>query len=311
MNIQQIRYILAVSQHRHFETAAEHCFISQSTLSTMISKFEGEIGIKVFDRKKKPVQITKEGALIIDQLKAIGKEIEQLNELSKEIKGEIKGNLSISVIPTIAPYLLPLFLQGFAKRFPNLSIEVKEQTTAEIIRNIKNRDLDIGIISIPINEPEIEEVKLYDEPFLFYDARDEKKDAVKAKQLDMGSLCLLEEGHCMRTQVVQLCDLYQHNLKSTLNFDYKAGSIDSLLRFVRANNATTLLPYLSTLDMVENEQQHLSTFEAPTPFRTIGLVVHKHYVKRKILESLKQEILEKVEAVLPNNTLEGEMLMPV
>lgn len=311
MNIQQFEYVLAVAKHRHFEEAAESCYISQSTLSTMISRFETEIGIKVFDRKKKPVQLTHEGEMIIEQLRAITTEIAQLNELTKEIKGEVKGSLSISVIPTIAPYLLPLFLQGFARKFKDLSIEVKEQTTAEIIRNIKNRDLDIGIISIPVSDPEIEEIKLYDEPFVFYDASASIPENVKAAQLDVGSLCLLEEGHCMRTQVVQLCDMYQHNLKNTLNFDYKAGSIDSLLRFVKANNATTLLPLLSTLDMPKEEQQHLSPFEEPTPFRTIGLVVHRHYVKKKVLESLKSEILEKLKDVLPNKDLEGEMLMPL
>lgn len=311
MNVQQFQYILAVAQHKHFETAAESCFISQSTLSTMISKFEDKIGIKIFDRKRKPVQITKEGALIIEQLKAISREIEQLEELSKEIKGEIKGSLSFSVIPTIAPYLLPLFLQGFANKFPTLSIEVKELTTAEIIRNIKSRELDIGLVSIPVNDPEIEEIKLYDEPFVFYDASAPRPDQVNAAQLDVESLCLLEEGHCMRTQIIQLCDLHKKNLKNKLNFDYKAGSIDSLLRFVKANKATTLLPYLASIDLPIEENYHLSHFAKPIPFRTIGLVVHRHYVKKKVLESLKNEILEKVKDVLPIKNLEGEMLMPL
>jgi LysR family hydrogen peroxide-inducible transcriptional activator len=170
MNIQQLQYVLAVAENRHFELAAQKCFITQSTLSTMISKFEDEIGLQIFDRKNKPVSITTEGQIIIEQLKNIINDIEQLNELVKEIKGEIKGNLSISVIPTIAPYLLPLFMQSFASKFPDLNIKVKEQTTHEIIRNLKSRELDIGIISIPVEDKDIVEHKLYDEPFVFYDA---------------------------------------------------------------------------------------------------------------------------------------------
>eukprot|EP01036_Dinobryon_divergens_P048933 gene48933-65614_t len=123
----------------------------------MISKFEDEIGIKIFDRKKKPVELTAEGQVIIEQLKVIWKNIEQFTELTKEIKGEIKGTLTISVIPTVAPFLLPLFLQDFAAKFPQLVIKVKEQTTGEIIRQIKSRELDIGIISIPVKDKDIVE----------------------------------------------------------------------------------------------------------------------------------------------------------
>jgi len=118
MNIRQIEYVLAVAEQRHFETAAEQCFISQSTLSTMISKFEEEIGIPIFDRKRKPVEITTEGRLIIDQLRLISKNIDQLNQLADEMKGVVKGKLKIAVIPTIAPFLLPLFLKEFATQFP-------------------------------------------------------------------------------------------------------------------------------------------------------------------------------------------------
>ena len=162
MNIQQFKYILAVAEHRHFELAAEKCFVTQSTLSTMISKFEDELGIQVFDRKKKPVGLTNEGELIIDQLKIILNNIDQLDELKHELKGEVKGKLTMAVIPTIAPFLLPLFLQDFANRFPDLVIEVRELTTKEILRQLKSRELDIGILSTPINDSEIKEVDLYD-----------------------------------------------------------------------------------------------------------------------------------------------------
>jgi LysR family hydrogen peroxide-inducible transcriptional activator len=311
MNIQQLQYILAVAENRHFELAAQKCFITQSTLSTMISKFEDEIGIQVFDRKNKPVTITTEGQVVIEQLKNIINDIEQLNELVKEIKGEIKGNLSISVIPTIAPYLLPLFMQSFASKFPDLNIKVKEQTTHEIIRNLKSRELDIGIISIPVEDKDIVEHKLYDEPFVFYDAGNATKNPVSVKKIDMGNLCLMEEGHCMRTQIVNLCDRHNKQLFSKLNFEFKAGSIGSLLRFVRANQASTLLPYLSVIDFSDHEKKLISNFANPVPYRSIGLVVHRHFVKKKILHILQKEIIEKVASVLPDKKITGEKLFPL
>ncbi len=310
MNIQQFQYILAVAENKHFEIAAEKCHITQSTLSTMISRFEDEIGIKIFDRKKKPVQLTNEGIIIIEQLKIIVNNIEQLNEITKEVKGEISGKITLSVIPTIAPFLLPLFLQDFAKKFPDLTIIVREETTTEIVRKLKSRDLDIGILSIPILDKEIIETKLYDEPFLYYDANIQNNNNILVEDINRSNLCLMEEGHCMRSQILQLCDFEKTSTNSTLNFEYKAGSIDSLLRFVKSNKATTLLPYLATIDFDENEKLHLSAFSSPVPYRTIGLVVHRHFVKNKLLKAIQKEITEKISAKLPQMLLNGNQLKP-
>lgn len=311
MNLQQLEYVLAVAENRHFESAAEKCFVSQSTLSTMISRLESEIGVKIFDRKKRPVEVTRDGAVIVEQLKRILCEVDQLGELVKTVKGEIAGELSISVIPTIAPYLLPLFLTDFAKRFPDLHIKVKEQTTSEIIRRIKSRDLDIGILSIPVDEKDLQELKLYDEPFIFYDAGNSQEEVVSAKDVDMSNLCLLEEGHCMRTQVIRLCELHKKRLHSKLSFEYEAGSIDSLLRFVKGHHAATLLPYLVGIELPETERRHISQFSPPVPFRSVGMVVHRHFVKQKVLEALHQEIMEKISEVLPQVEMAGRGLTPV
>ncbi len=311
MNIQQFQYILAVAEYKHFEIAAEKCCITQSTLSTMISKFEDEIGFKIFDRKKKPVQLTNEGKIILEQLTIIVNNIDQLKELTNEVKGEVTGSLTLSVIPTIAPFLLPLFLQDFATKFPNLNIKVREETTSEIVRKLKSRELDIGILSVPLNDKEIEEIKLYDEPFLFFDAENTMSEHITVKNIKMKNICLMEEGHCMRTQVLQLCDFDDNQLGSKLNFEYKAGSIDSLLRFVKANKATTLLPHLATIDFSVNEKMHLGNFISPVPYRTVGLVVHRHFVKKKLLAVLKQDIIEKITPILNKMHLEGEQLFPI
>jgi LysR family hydrogen peroxide-inducible transcriptional activator len=311
MNIQQFKYILAVAEYRHFELAAEKCFVTQSTLSTMISKFEDELGIQVFDRKKKPVGLTNEGKLILDQLKIILKNIDQLDELKHELKGEVKGKLTIAVIPTIAPFLLPLFLQDFANRFPDLLIEVRELTTKEILRQLKSRELDIGILSTPINDAEIKEVDLYEEPFVLYDRAQKYPDSLAPEMLDLSKLWLMEEGHCFRTQVLKLCDINQQLKKSNLNFDFKAGSIDSLLRFVRANRASTLLPYLATTDFDHLEKCFVKKFEEPIPTRKVGIAVHQYFVKTTVLSLLKNQIELSVMPLLINESIKTNALNPL
>lgn len=311
MNIHQFHYIQTLAEIRHFETAAEKCHITQSTLSTMISKFEDEIGVKIFDRKKKPVEITAEGQILLEQLKKINTEIEQLTEITKEIKGEIKGDLSIAVIPTVAPGLLPLFITKFAKKFPELNIDIVEQPTAEIMKRLKSRDLDIGILSIPLNDPFIREIHCYDEAFVFYNTHSNNQTSIDANQLDVSNLCLLDEGHCMRAQMLELCNLNQKRLNHTNNFKYNAGSIDSLMKFVKANNGSTLLPILSTFDLSPDDKIHIQHFNDPQPYRSVGLAVHRHFVKNKILELLKLEIQENLKPYIENTQINGAMLNPL
>lgn len=299
MNIRQFEYILAVAEIRHFELAAEKCFATQSTLSTMVSKFEEELGITLFNRKKKPVEITAEGEVIIEQLKAIQSQIGVLNELAKEFKGEVNGNLTISVIPTIAPSLMPLFLQSFAEKFPQLQIEIREQTTAEITRLLKSRELDVGILSVPINDPDLIEISLYNEPFQLLDYRNQYPDQSTVEDLNPDDIWLMEEGHCMRTQILKFCDMDKNYGKTHLNFNFKAGSIDSLVRFVRANQATTLIPFLAASSLPESDQLQLRNFQPPVPVRSVGLVVHRHFVKRRVLYFLEQEILKQIRPLIP------------
>ncbi len=294
MNIQQFQYVLAVAECRHFETAAEKCFISQSTLSTMILKFENELGITIFDRKKRPMVVTDGGQKIIDRLKIITNEIGQLEELSKEIKGEIKGVIKVACIPTVAPFLLPLFLVDFAQKYPDLKIEVIEITTDEIAHQLKSRDLDIGIISLPFNDSELAEYALYDEPFVLFDTAQEKEQKVSVEEINMENFWLMEEGHCMRTQVLDICSQSNPAINSTLNISFKAGSINSLIRFVKANKGKTLLPFWATTQFSEEEKQYIRPLGAPVPFRTIGLLTRQYFPRQKLLQLFQREIINKL-----------------
>ncbi len=294
MNIQQFQYILSLAEHRHFETAAEKCFISQSTLSTMISKFEQEVGITVFNRKKKPVEITIEGEVIIGRIRIIVNEINQLHESVLEIKGYKGGTIKIGCIPTVAPFLLPQFLPHFSKKYPQLFIEIKEKNTDEILRNLQSRDLDIGIISTPVNESNLNEIPLYKESFVLYDTSGQSKKKLAIQTMNIDNFWLLEEGHCMRNQVINFCERNKKRINPTLNINFKAGSIDSLIRFTQANNGKTLLPYSSTLNFKEKDKKLISSLHSPAPFREVGMIYHHHFAKVKMVSLLYHEIMNQM-----------------
>ena len=303
MNIQQFNYILAVAETRHFETAADKCFVAQSTLSTMISRFEDEIEIKVFDRSVKPVELTQEGKIIVGRLKRIRFEIDQLQDSIQELKGEMKGEIKIGCIPTVAPFLLPLFLQNFSIKYPDLFLEIKELTTSEIEKQILSRDLDIGIVSTTMILKDFTKLPIYEESFVLYDASKKVDAEMQIADLKMDRFWLLEEGHCMRTQVLEICDAPKPQLNPSFNINYKVGSIDSLLRFVKSNKGKTLLPVLAVTEFTEAERQHLSYFKGDVPYREIGLVTHQHFAKTKVLELMKKEIV----GVVKN--IDGVMLL--
>jgi len=300
MNIQQFQYILAVVDLKNFEAAAERCYVTQSTLSTMIGKFEEEIGVKIFNRKTKPVTITPDGELIIDRLRIITKEIDTLNNVVKELKGEMVGELRIGIIPTIAPYLLPLFLSDFAKLFPKVNMVVKEITTSQIKDELKLRTLDVGILALPIEDEELVEHQLYSEPFLVYDCREEKnKKKISIDNLDYSKLWLLQEGHCLRTQVSKICELSNQNPKTNINFEFESGSMGSLLRFTKSSKGITIIPYLAILDFSENDKTNLVEFKKPIPVRSVGLLTHKFFIKNQMLDGLQKVIKKAIIHLIP------------
>lgn len=299
MNIRQYDYILAIAEYRNFGLAAEKCFISQSTLSTMVKRFEDEIGLTIFDRKTKPITITKEGKLIIEQLKIIKREFKTLDALVLQRKGELSGELNMGIIPTVAPSLLPLFLEEFSKAYPKVNIIIEEMITVDIQKALKNGTIDIGIIAIPINDSELIEQELYQEPFLLFDCYSVKaQKQVLLNNLDFSHLILMQEGHCLCTQVKQICQLSK-NRKIQQNLQFKAGSIDSLIRFTKASKGITLLPYLSTLDLNNKDKARLSNFFDFKPVRYIGIITHQNFVKKELLQKLTKIITQNIKTILP------------
>jgi LysR family hydrogen peroxide-inducible transcriptional activator len=296
MNIQQLEYIVAVDNCRHFVKASKKCFVTQATLSMMIKKLEGELDIKIFDRSRQPVVPTEVGKKIIAQAKIILHESSRLSEIVKEAQGELSGELKIGIIPTLAPYLLPLFMNSFLHKYPMVRLRISELTTDEIIYKLEKHNLDAGLLSTPLNLSSITEQTLFYEPFVVYAASGVKILKMKyvlANDIDVNRLCLLEEGHCLRAQTFNLCEL--KNKENELHqLDFATGSIETLKKIVETNDGITILPMLALKDMSTKQKRNVRYFKAPAPVREIGLVTYRYFVKEQLIKTLKEEILNHI-----------------
>lgn len=291
MNLQQLEYIVAVDRHRHFGKAAASKFVTQPTLSAMIQKLEDELQIQIFDRKKYPVEPTTEGAEIIEYAKSVLHEAGRLVAYAKEVKGEIAGDLRLGIIPTLAPYLLPLFLKPFAEKYPLLQIFIKEMVTEDIITQLKSGDLDMGLLVTPLEDNVLKEFPLFYEEFYAYAAKSEKlgnKKYILPKDINIDRLWLLEEGHCFRNQIFNLCELKRDMIASN-NLHYEAGSIETLINLVDRHEGVTIIPHFATLNLSDEQKKNIRAF-AEKPVREISIVVSHTYPRQKLLERVQEAI---------------------
>jgi LysR family hydrogen peroxide-inducible transcriptional activator len=309
MTITQLEYIIAVDTYRHFSEAAAQCFITQPTLSMQIQKLEEDLGVKIFDRSKQPVIPTEIGEEIIRQARVVIHEVKMMQQLIKDRQGLLQGELRVGIIPTLAPYLLPLFLQGFLHKYPDIKIKVKELTTDHIIEMLKSGRIDAGLLVTPLQDNSILEYPLFYEEMVAYVSKSNaafKKNYVLADDIEMSELWLLEEGHCFRDQVMNLCELKRQN-KEQSHFEYEAGSVETLRKMVEMNKGVTILPEMATFDFSVKQQNMVRHFKSPAPVREVSLVTHRNYVKKKLVDVLKQEVLaslpEKITLNKKNNVV--------
>jgi len=293
MTFVQLEYIVAVDTYRHFATAAGHCFVTQPTLSMQVQKLEEELGLKIFDRSKQPVIPTEAGREVIEQARKILGEKHIISEIVQAKKGVLTGELRIGIIPTLAPYLLPLFVQSFTTKYPQIKLVVNELTTELVVSRLREGRIDVGILVTPLQENGIREQVLFYEELLVYVSRKNaayKKTYMLAQDIDPAKLWLLEEGHCFRSQIVRLCELRKAS-KEGSHFDYEAGSLETLRRMVELNDGITILPELAAMDLSGKQQQLIRHFKKPTPMREVSLVIHRDFVKQRLVNALQQEIL--------------------
>ncbi|MDR0660010.1 MAG: LysR family transcriptional regulator [Prevotellaceae bacterium] len=297
-SVQQLEYIVAVDTWRHFQTAADSCFVTQPTLSMQIQKLEDEIGFKIFDRNRKPVVPTKEGEKIVAQARKILGEYQRLREQISEMKGSLEGELKLGIIPTIAPYLLPLFLKMFLDKFPTVRLHVDEIKTGNMLRMIRHGELDAAILSTPINETGFNEELLYIEEFLVYVSPKEELYQLQHLSVDNiagNSIWLLEDGHCLRDQLINFCSIASNGSVSD-RFNYQAGSIETLKRMVDLHGGLTFMPKLATQCLSDADRKNLRPFVTPVPAREVSIISSKDGAKQKILDVLKKEILGSISA---------------
>ncbi len=303
MTITQLEYIIALDTYRHFSTAAQRCFVTQPTLSMQVQKLEDELGTKLFDRSKQPVIPTETGEEVLQQARMIVHEVKMMHQLIKDKQGVLQGELRIGIIPTLAPYLLPMFLQPFLIKYPDIKIRVKEMTTDIIVEKLKAGKIDAGLLVTPLQENTIKEYPLFYEELVAYVSKSNaafKKTYVLADDIDLKELWLLEEGHCFRSQIVNLCELKKQS-KEQSHFEYEAGSVETLRKMVEKNNGVTILPEMATLDFTLKQLNMVRHFKAPVPVREVSLVTHRDYVKKKLVDVLKAEIIASIPAKIMLN----------
>ena len=272
MNIQQLEYILAVDTYRHFAKAAEHCRVTQPTLSMMIQKLEDELGVKLFDRNIQPVCPTPAGRKVIDQARVVLYQTSLIKDIVNEEEQSLKGTFRLAVLPTIAPYLLPRFFQQVSEKHPDLDIRILEMQTAPTTKALLNGEIDAAIIANQPTEVQLQGDILYYEQFYAYVARNEsvfKKEMVRSADISDERLWLLDEGHCFRDQLMRFCQMEKVKLRQAA---YRLG----------------------TYQLSEQQKELVRPFAIPKPAREIVWVTRKDFIRHSVAGILIESIRKSV-----------------
>ncbi len=267
----------------------------------MIQKLEQELEINIFDRKMQPIAPTEIGRSLIDQAKVILYNARQFKELALSEKQQESGKVTLGIIPTVAPYILPKLFNILQERNPNIQLHVKEITTAEIIKQLDKAEIDMALLATPLDNPNILEIPVYYERFFAYISPTE--DLYQMKELEMNHipmdhLWVLKEGHCLRNQVIRLCEF-----DSGFSSIYEAGSIDTLIKIVDTNGGYTIIPELHIDLLSEHQKANVRPIVNPEPNREISLVVRNDYVKERLLNVIAKNISD----VIPENMLNDRL----
>lgn len=305
MTITQLQYVLAVAEHKNFTLAAEKCFVTQPTLSMQIQKVEDELGILIFDRSKKPIQLTEIGQKIVNQAKNIVIEADRILDIVDQQKGFVGGEFRLGIIPTITPTLLPMFLNNFIKKYPKVKLIIEELNTDEIIFRLNNGHLDAAIAATPLSEEKIKEIVLYYEPFVAYIPEHHAnfgKNEIVVEDLNPDEILLLKDGHCFRDSILNLCK--NSNNAEISHFQLQSGSFETLIKLADEGLGTTLLPYLHTLNLNEKDQGKLRQFKEPKPAREVSLIYPKNELKIHIIDALRSTIAGVIKGAIVFNNVQ-------
>jgi len=296
LNLQQIEYLVAVDNYKQFTVAAEKCFVTQPTLSMQIKKAEEQLGLVIFDRSKQPIVTTLLGKKIVDQARKIMSEYNRMEEIVREESGRIEGELTVGIIPSLAPYLLPRFVGGFKRENPLVSVSFKEMVTENCIDALEHDLLDAAILVTPLHQHGIVEEPLFYEDILIYAHPEHtlyNRGHLKTEMLDSDGLWLMDEGHCFRSQVLNLCEV-KEEIRKDLPVNFESGSLDTIRKLVDAEGGYTLLPGLAAEELPFEMHRNIKEFELPVPVREVSLVYSRSFYKKVLLERLGDSVKNQV-----------------
>lgn len=269
LTLKQLRYFEALAQQGHFGRAAEICAISQPALSMQIKELEHSLGAPLFERGPRQVRLTDFGENFAERVRGILRSVDELGDLARASVGQLAGQLRIGVIPTIGPYLLPKILSELTSAYPSLDLHVRETVTSRLITELAEGRIDMAILALPVSEPSLEEVPLFDEEFvLIRPAADADKPVPDREMLREMRVLLLEEGHCFRDQALSFCDLQGRQPRELL----EGSSLSTLVQLVSAGIGVTLIPEMAVPVETRSAAVAVSHFSGQKPRRTVGMV---------------------------------------
>lgn len=297
MTFSQLKYVVAVDRHRHFTKAADECGVTQPTLSMQIRKLERELGVEIFQRNRIRVRPTDIGRELVDQARTVLREVERLRKLAGEADGEVAGELRLGVIPTVGPFVLPRCLPALVHRYPGLSVVVAELKTSELLEELRADRLDAALLATPSDSSDLLQRRLFEEPFVAYLSsghRLARRARIRREDLRLDDLWLLQEGHCFRDQVLDLCSRLAPSSGPSRPLSFESGNLDTLKRLVDESGGMTLLPRLAVDELTEEERRRVRRFEDPAPSRTVCFVHGRTYLKRAAREALVEELVRSI-----------------
>lgn len=281
MTLQQMEYIVAVDKYRHFAKAAESCGVSQSTLSALIQKLEYELDVAIFDRKNHPVQPTEVGQEIISRAQRVLFNAAQVRELVSARKGESVGKVSLGITSTVAPYLLPKMFRYLSTNHPDIQVRVEETRVAAIVSKLERGNLDVALLATPVNSTELLEIPVYTERLMAYVSPEEPMNhdrILQTGQLPPEGVWVLREGYCPNRGVFPFC-----NSTAVRQATYEAGSVETLIRIVDENGGYAIIPQLHVALLGKHQQANVHALTNPEPTREIALVVHRNFIRERVL----------------------------
>ena len=308
MTITQLKYTLAVAEHGNFTTASDKCFVTQPTLSMQVQKLEEELGVVIFNRSTKPLQVTEIGQKVLFQAKKIVEESSRMNDVVSEEKGIIGGTLKVGIIPTVSSTLLPLFLNIFIKKHKNVELKIEEFNTETINQKLEDNTIDCAIAATPLNNNRIIERPLYYEPFVAYVPNHHFLSGNKVLEVDdlsNGDILILQDGHCFRDQVLNLCSFEDLNKQ----YELKSGSFETLINLSNNGPWMTIIPYLHSNNLSPKNLENIIPFQDPSPAREISMIYSKSQLKLPVINALMTTISSVIRGQIKYNDI--KIMSPV